>query len=260
MVGAVVGIVSSYYGGITDNVIQRFVEFVASFPQLPLWLALAAIIPRTWDSLQVFIIMVIIFSLLSWTLLAREVRGKVLAYRETDFILAAKEMGASDARIAVMYVGRLVEIAESAKLLRRPLHPYTEALVSAIPPADPEIKLNRIILEGDIPSTANPPPRLRLSLPLPLRAGFVRPGGAAAGRDRTGPFGQLPLRPRNHLARHWRGGMTGNASGGVRINIDAALLAYLIPVLGPAYILVLRKDDSFSRYTMRFRVCRLCWR
>ena len=248
MVGAVVGIVSSYYGGITDNVIQRFVEFVASFPQLPLWLALAAIIPRTWDSLQVFIIMVIIFSLLSWTLLAREVRGKVLAYRETDFILAAKEMGASDARIAVMYVGRLVEIAESAKLLRRPLHPYTEALVSAIPPADPEIKLNRIILEGDIPSTANPPPRLRLSLPLPLRAGFVRPGGAAAGRDRTGPLGQLPLRPRTHLTRHWRGGMTGNASGGVRINIDAALLAYLIPALGPAYILVLRKDDSFSRY------------
>ncbi len=60
-------------------------------------------------------------------------------------------------RIAVMYVGRLVEIAGSDRLLRRPLHPYTEALVSAIPPADPEIKLNRIILEGDIPSPANPP-------------------------------------------------------------------------------------------------------
>ena len=160
--------------------------------------------------------MVIIFSLLSWTLLAREVRGKVLAYRETDFILAAKEMGASDARIAVMYVGRLVEIAESAKLLRRPLHPYTEALVSAIPPADPEIKLNRIILEGDIPSPANPPPGCVFHPPLPLRAGFVRPGGAEAGRDRTGPLSQLPLRPRTHLARHWRGGMTGKASGGVQ--------------------------------------------
>ncbi len=60
-------------------------------------------------------------------------------------------------RIAVMYVGRLVEIADSERLLRRPLHPYTEALVSAIPPADPDIQLNRIILEGDIPSPANPP-------------------------------------------------------------------------------------------------------
>ncbi len=60
-------------------------------------------------------------------------------------------------RIAVMYVGRLVEVADSDTLLRRPLHPYTEALVSAIPPADPEVKLNRIILEGDIPSPANPP-------------------------------------------------------------------------------------------------------
>lgn len=61
-------------------------------------------------------------------------------------------------RIAVMYVGRLVEIAESETLLRQPLHPYSEALVSAIPPADPDIKLDRIILEGDIPSPANPPP------------------------------------------------------------------------------------------------------
>ena len=103
-VGAVVGIISGYYGGVIDNVIQGFVEFVASFPQLPLWLALAAIIPRTWDSLQVFIIMVVIFSLLSWTLLAREVRGKVLAFRQTDFIMAAKEMGASDSRIIFLHL------------------------------------------------------------------------------------------------------------------------------------------------------------
>ena len=103
-VGAVVGVVSGYYGGWIDNVLQRFVEFVASFPQLPLWLALAAIIPRTWDSFRVFVIMAVIFSLLSWTLLAREVRGKVLAFRETDFILAAKEMGASDLRIILLHL------------------------------------------------------------------------------------------------------------------------------------------------------------
>ncbi|MFN8443215.1 MAG: oligopeptide/dipeptide ABC transporter ATP-binding protein [Caldilineaceae bacterium] len=60
-------------------------------------------------------------------------------------------------RIAVMYVGHIVELAESEALLRHPLHPYTEALVSSVPPADPDIQVNRIILEGDVPSPANPP-------------------------------------------------------------------------------------------------------
>jgi oligopeptide/dipeptide ABC transporter ATP-binding protein len=60
-------------------------------------------------------------------------------------------------RIAVMYVGKLVETAEAETLLGHPLHPYTEALVSAVPPADPDIRLDRIILEGDVPSPANPP-------------------------------------------------------------------------------------------------------
>jgi peptide/nickel transport system permease protein len=98
-VGSVLGVVSGYYGGWVDAVLQRFVEFVRSFPQLPLWMTLAAVIPPTWDSFSIFIIMSIIFALLSWTVLAREVRGKVMAFRETDFILAAREMGASDARI-----------------------------------------------------------------------------------------------------------------------------------------------------------------
>jgi oligopeptide/dipeptide ABC transporter ATP-binding protein len=61
-------------------------------------------------------------------------------------------------RIAVMYVGKLVELAQTKELLMHPLHPYAEALVSAVPPADPDIRLDRIILEGDVPSPANPPP------------------------------------------------------------------------------------------------------
>jgi peptide/nickel transport system permease protein len=98
-VGSTIGVVSGYYGGWIDNITQRFVEIVLSFPELPLWMSLAAVIPRTWSSFQVFMMMCLIFPLLRWAVLAREVRGKVLGLRETDFILAAKEQGASDKRI-----------------------------------------------------------------------------------------------------------------------------------------------------------------
>jgi peptide/nickel transport system permease protein len=102
--GSVLGVASGYYGGWIDNVLQRFTEFIAAFPTLPLWMALAALVPKTADSFTVFVAMAFIFALLSWTTLAREVRGKVLSLRETDFILAAKEMGASDARIILLHL------------------------------------------------------------------------------------------------------------------------------------------------------------
>ena len=60
-------------------------------------------------------------------------------------------------RIAVMYLGQIVELDATDRLLRQPAHPYTEALVSAVPPADPDIRMNRIILEGDVPNPASPP-------------------------------------------------------------------------------------------------------
>jgi peptide/nickel transport system permease protein len=98
-VGSAMGIISGYYGGWVDNLIQRFIEFLQSFPALPLWMALAAVIPITWDQTLIFITMSGIFALLGWTQLARQIRGSALALRETDFILAAREMGASDRRI-----------------------------------------------------------------------------------------------------------------------------------------------------------------
>ncbi|MCD6291154.1 MAG: ABC transporter permease [Anaerolineae bacterium] len=103
-VGSVLGVVSGYYGGWIDTLLQRFVEFMNSFPQLPLWMALTAVIPKTWGSGTIFMMMAVIFALLSWTVLAREVRGKAMAFRETDFILAAKEMGASDLRIIFVHL------------------------------------------------------------------------------------------------------------------------------------------------------------
>lgn len=60
-------------------------------------------------------------------------------------------------RVGVMYLGQLVEVADKDELFNNPLHPYTKALLSSIPVADPDARLERIVLQGDVPSPANPP-------------------------------------------------------------------------------------------------------
>ena len=99
LIGLSLGGISGFYGGWIDNVIQRFIEMVRSFPELPLWMALSAALPVTWSPILVYFGITIILGLLDWPGLARAVRSKLLALREEDFAAAATLMGASPARV-----------------------------------------------------------------------------------------------------------------------------------------------------------------
>jgi peptide/nickel transport system permease protein len=97
--GIVIGGIAGYYGGWTDILIQRGIEVVQSFPHLPLWMALSAILPVTWSPLLVYFGITMILGMIEWTHLARAVRSKLLSLREEDFCTAAVLMGATPTRI-----------------------------------------------------------------------------------------------------------------------------------------------------------------
>ncbi len=99
IMGIVLGGISGYYGGWIDNIIQRIIEMIRSFPELPLWMALSAALPANWSPLLVFFGITLILALFDWPSLARAVRSKLLALREEDFTVAAQLMGASPKRI-----------------------------------------------------------------------------------------------------------------------------------------------------------------
>lgn len=99
LVGITLGGASGYFGGWVDDVIQRIIEFIRSIPTIPLWLGLAAAVPRDWPVLRVYFAITVILSFIGWTGLARTVRGKFLSVRTEDFVLAAQLDNASQARI-----------------------------------------------------------------------------------------------------------------------------------------------------------------
>jgi len=103
-IGIVVGGVSGYYGGWIDNVIQRLLEVLLSFPRLPLLLALATVIPPAWPSTYVYLGIVAVLALIGWAGLARVVRGQVLAAREIEYVQAAQALGARDLRIVLRHL------------------------------------------------------------------------------------------------------------------------------------------------------------
>lgn len=99
VLGITLGGISGYFGGVTDVVIQRMIEFIMSVPQIPLWMGLSAAIPQEWSGVQTFFAITVILSLAGWTDLARVVRGKIIALREEDYVTAARISSASSMQI-----------------------------------------------------------------------------------------------------------------------------------------------------------------
>ena len=99
ILGVIIGGAAGYYGGMVDAVVLRIIELIRSFPELPLFMTLSALLPVTWSPIGVFVGISVIIGFLDWPGLARAVRAKILSLREEDFTTAAQLMGASPSRI-----------------------------------------------------------------------------------------------------------------------------------------------------------------
>jgi len=104
VLGVVLGGFSGFYGGFIDTVVQRVIEILRSIPTIPLWMGLAAALPRDWTVLQVYLAITMIISLLGWTELARVVRGRFLALREEDFVVSARLVGCTQMRTIFVHM------------------------------------------------------------------------------------------------------------------------------------------------------------
>ncbi len=104
VLGILLGGMSGLYGGWIDTAIQRVIEVIRSIPTIPLWMGIAAALPNTWSVTQVYFAITLIISFIGWTELARVVRGRFLALREEDFVIAAEMLGASQLRIMLRHM------------------------------------------------------------------------------------------------------------------------------------------------------------
>jgi peptide/nickel transport system permease protein len=104
IIGVIVGGISGLLGGLVDISIQRLIEIVNSVPSLPLMMAFAAIVPPGTPAIQVYLLVTLILALFSWTGMARVVRGRFLALREEDFILAARLDGVGTMRLITRHM------------------------------------------------------------------------------------------------------------------------------------------------------------
>jgi peptide/nickel transport system permease protein len=102
--GVVLGGISGFYGGITDTIIQRTIEILRSIPTIPLWMGLAAAMPKDWSIERVYFAITLIISVIGWTELARVVRGRVLQIRDEDFVTAAELAGGRPRRIIFTHI------------------------------------------------------------------------------------------------------------------------------------------------------------
>ncbi len=104
VMGISLGGLAGYVGGLFDAIILVIIDLLQTIPQLPLWMTLAAAVPREIPVVQRYFMMTVVLSFLGWTGLARVVRGRLLAMREEDFAMAAKGAGASNWRIVMRHL------------------------------------------------------------------------------------------------------------------------------------------------------------
>lgn len=95
---------SGYFGGIFDHIVQRISELFITIPKLPLWMVLAAAVPRDWDIIKTYLAIVLIASLTNWPAATRGIRSKLISIRNEDYIKAAVSYGARDGRIIFKYL------------------------------------------------------------------------------------------------------------------------------------------------------------